>query len=115
MNKKNRIISVLVLVALILVSFSTFADDNADTGSGDTNNALKDKGYYRGSEFMYKISVFVGLTDEVDKNSRLTSEWKMIGNEPVYVKTSSFSISSQVFCGSRNKVGYINGSSLTAN
>lgn len=115
MNKKNRIISVLVLVALILASFSTFADDNADTGSGDTNNALKDKGYYRSSEYMYKVSVFVGLTDEVDKNSRLTSEWKMIGNEPVYVKPSSFSISSQVFCGARNKVDYINGSSLTAN
>jgi len=111
----NKIIAILIIISFAISPFSTFADDNADTGTGDTNNALKNKGYYRGSEYMYKVSVYVGLSDNADKNSNLMTGWKMVGTSPVYIKPSSFSMPSGVFYGLNSKVEYIKGGSLTVN
>lgn len=115
MKTLNRIIVMLVVISFMVSPFSAFADDNADTGSGDTTNALKNKGFYRGSEFMYKVSVYVGLSDLADKNSNLGTDWRMIGTKSVYVKPSSFSIPSGVFYGLSSKVDYVKGSPLIAN
>ncbi|MBK5247776.1 MAG: hypothetical protein JJE49_11005, partial [Peptostreptococcaceae bacterium] len=115
MKTLNRIIVMLVVISFMVSPFSAFADDNADTGTGDTTNALKNKGFYRGSEFMYKVSVYVGLSDLADKNSNLGTGWRMIGTKPVYVKPSSFSIPSGVFYGLSSKVDYVKGSPLIAN
>ncbi len=112
MGKLKRVMTMLLVVLLLLNSIIVFADDNADTGSGDTNNAVKDKGYYRGSEYMYKVTVYVGLSD---KNSNLKSEWMMIGNKPIYIKPSNFTLSSKEFYGLQSKADYLNGSNLVAN
>jgi hypothetical protein len=110
----KRIILMLVIVALVLTQASVFADDNADSGSGDTSNALKDKGFYRSSEYMYKVSVYVGLSDDVNKNSDLQVEWKIVGSGPIYLKPESFTLAANVMGGSKNKASYLRGSSLNA-
>lgn len=109
---------ILTLILILIMSFNiihVFADDNADTGSGDTNTALKDKGFYRGSEYMYKVSIYVGKSDETNKDSTIQSDWIMVGNSPVYIKPSSFSLPAGMLVGSDNKANYINGRSFTAN
>lgn len=108
---KKCIIFILIIVT-ILMQITAFADDNADTGSGDTTGALPDKGYYRGSEYMYKVSVFVGLSDNADKYSSLDSNFKMIGNSPVYIKPAHFTLPNNVIGTVNSKVDYLNGAAL---
>ena len=112
MKMFKRIAAILIIVAIILTQVSVFADDNADSGSGDTSNALKDKGFYRGAEYMYKVSVYVGLSDEANKSSNLQAEWKMIGSNPLYIKSASFTLSNDIIGSSKNKTNYMNGYSL---
>lgn len=108
---KKIIIAILVLV-VILYSITVYADDNADSGDGDTQDALKDKGFYRSSEYMYKVSVYVGLSDASDEFSSLSNNWKMVGNQSIYVKPSSFSIPSGTIGSTGTKIDYLNGQSL---
>ncbi len=114
--KSLKNILIIMLIGMIFMSFiAVYADDNADTGTGDTSNALNGKGFYRGSEYMYKVSVYVGLSDQANKNTNLGSDWKMIGSRPIYVKPSNFSMPSNVFYGIENKVNYQKGSVLEPN
>lgn len=115
MKRYKCILGILLVIALLISSVSVFADDNADTGSGDTSNALDGKGFYRGSEYMYKVSVYVGLSDTADKNSDLRTKWRMIGAKPIFVKPSNFTMPSGVFLGNGSKVDYQNGDSLASN
>jgi hypothetical protein len=78
MKSLKNIMIVMLIGMIFLSSIAVYADDNADTGSGDTSNALDGKGFYRGSEYMYKVSIYVGLSDQADKNTSLNSDWKMI-------------------------------------
>jgi hypothetical protein len=78
-NKFKKFTSLLLIFLLLTFPIQVFADDNATSGDGDTQNALKDKGFYRGSEYMYKVSVYVGLSDEAGKDGSLSSDFKMIG------------------------------------
>ena len=109
--------NISIIILAITISFSSmnvYADDNADTGTGDTGTALTGKGFYRDSEYMYKVSVYVGLSDQASKNNDLSTDWKMIGINPIYVKMSSFTMPSGVFLGTESKVNYQKGSSLSA-
>lgn len=116
-----KIIKRIVLIFLILTMASSMifvfadGDDNADTGSGGTDQAGKGKGFYRGSEYMYKVSVYVGLSDKANKNTMIATDWKMIGNEPIYIKPTSFSLSNTVMYGQGSKIGYLQGASFTSN
>lgn len=69
---KKRLISIL-LICILLVTANIYAEDNADSGNGNTNNALKGKGFYRSSEYMYKVSIYVGLSDNTDMNDNIGS------------------------------------------
>jgi hypothetical protein len=89
-----------------------YADDNADTGSGEVGDALEDKGFYRTSEYMYKVSVFVGLSDNADEFSSL-SGWQEIGSEPIYLKPSTFSLPSGTVGSVGSKIDYLNGATLS--
>jgi len=97
---------------LSVSSICVYADDNADTGSGETEDALEDKGFYRTSEYMYKVSVYVGLSDDADEFSSLSS-WQEVGNNPIYIKPSTFSIPSGTVGSSGSKIDYLNGQSLS--
>lgn len=115
MKKFRSVLGLFLVMALLIGSLTVYADDNADTGSGDTSNALDGKGFYRGSEYLYKVSVYVGLSDTADKNSDLGTEWRMVGANPIFVKPSNFTMPSGVFLGSGSKVDYQNGDSLASN
>ena len=45
MNKYKKFISLLLIILLLTFQIQVFADDNATSGDGDTQNALKDKGF----------------------------------------------------------------------
>lgn len=111
MKKKFSII--MIFIAIIIMSMSIFvnADDNADTGDGDTGDALDNKGFYRYSEYMYKVSVYVGKSDVADENTSL-NDWKMIGSNPIYIKPASFTLPTNVLGSSGSKVDYLSGQSL---
>jgi hypothetical protein len=115
MRSLKNVLMTLIIGMIFLNAITVYADDNADTGSGDNSNALDGKGFYRGSEYMYKVSVYVGLSDQADKNTNLSSDWKMIGSSPIYVKPSNFTMPVDVFYGIENKVNYQNGSDLLPN
>lgn len=108
----KKILLVIMMLMLVLPS-NVYADDNADSGTGDTDSALKDKGFYRYNEYMYKVSVYVGLSDDADEYGSLSSSWKRIGSQAIYVKPSSFSLPANVIGGSGTKVDYLNGQFLT--
>jgi hypothetical protein len=106
----RRILSILIAMTLVFSSLIAFADDNATSGSGGTSGALKGKGYYSGSEWAYKVSVFIGLTDQADKNNRLVGDFKSIGS--AIVKPSSFKIDANAIFGDSQKVFYLRGADL---
>lgn len=103
----------IIIVLLLCLNFSinAFADDNATSGSGDTGNAAVGRGFYRGSEYMYKVSVYVGLSDNVDTNSNLGT-FIMIGSKPIYIKPSHFELPENLVGGKWGKVDYLEGASL---
>ena len=111
MNRKLWFVAYLIFA---LLSISVVADDNADTGDGDTNKQKKvsERGYYRSSEYMYKVSVFVGLRDDVDTNNDI-SDFRMIGNAPIYVKPNTFTLPSNTIGSRGNKIDYKNGEGLS--
>jgi hypothetical protein len=106
----KRILSILIAMTLVFSSLIAFADDNATSGSGGTSGALKDKGYYSGSEWAYKVSVFIGLTDQADKNKRLVGDFKNLGS--VIVEPSNLKSPDTTIFGSTQKVAYLRGSKL---
>lgn len=105
----KRIISVLFVICMLLSTVSAYADDNAGSGEGDTSDTLEGKGFCRSSEYMYKVSVYVGLSDTADESSDLMTDWREIGQNPLYVKPGSFTLPSGVLGGTGNKVDYLNG------
>lgn len=110
MNKLKKFIVFLIL-ACILIPIIVYAEDNANSGSGNTNNALAGKGFYRGSEYMYKVSVYVGQSDKADMNDNI-SKFRMVGNNPVFIKPSSFTLPSDLKTSSYSKIDYSCGRGL---
>jgi hypothetical protein len=95
------------------ISTIIYAEDNADSGNGNTNNALQGKGFYRSSEYMYKVSLYVGLSDKTDMYSNI-SAFKMIGNSPIYLKGNLFTLPNNTYGTVLNKIQYIQGGQLTS-
>jgi len=108
---KSKLISILFIL-LILSTNSLFADDNADTGSGNTNDALDGKGFYRSSEYMYKVSVYVGNSDDSNEHGVLSRDWYRLGKKPIYLKPSSFTLPQNTIGALASKIDYLNGASL---
>jgi hypothetical protein len=92
-------------VLLLVTAFPVYADDNADTGSGDTGDALEGKGFYRTSEYMYKVSVYFGSSDDDDEFSSLL-QWNQLGSESIYIKPSSFTLPSGTLGSTGSKIDY---------
>lgn len=114
MKKYRAIIAFVFLIAFNFLALPTFAEDNAESGDGDTAGAVKDKGFYRSAEWMYKASIYVGLKDSVETNSSFYINYKAIG-EPVFIKPSSYKLPSGTWYMKHNKVGYLRGAILTPN
>jgi len=109
----KKITFIALMIILLINTVVVFADDNADTGSGETGDALENKGFYRTSEYMYKVSVFVGLSDDTDEFSSLSGQWHELGSNSIYVKPSTFSIPEGTVGSAGSKIDYLNGESLS--
>lgn len=111
---KRKAITTNFLLTMLIIICTTCkinADDNADTGSGGTNGSTLEKGHYNYAEYMYKVSVFVGLSDTVDETSSL-SEWKMIADQFIYLKPAEFTLAVNTLGGTGAKVNYLSGKTL---
>lgn len=106
----KKLISFLLAIALVFSNVVVFADDNATSGTGGTSGALKDKGYYSGTEWAYKVSVFVGMNDKASEKNRLVGDFKSIGS--VIVEPSNLKSPDTTVFGESQKVFYLRGSSL---
>lgn len=106
--KCTRIISMILAFSFLFsISITSFADDNANTGGGTTKPAVVGK--YRSSEWMYKVSVYVGLDSRADTKTPIGG-YKLIG-QPVYVRPN-FPMPSNVLYTKNNKVQYLNGAGI---
>lgn len=109
----KRVLAFLMSLLIIFSISTAIADDNATSGSGDTTGAAEGRGYYSGREWMYKVSVYIGLSDEADKSGRLGKEFKSLGS-PIIVKPSGFKLTNNFFYGATSKVNYLRGKKLEA-
>lgn len=110
--RKRYVLLISCMMITLLCSFTSYAADNADSGTGGTEGAAANKGYYRDSEYMYKISIYVAKSDQTDEDSNLKNDWYRIGS-PMYVQPSTFILSSAAIGGGGNKTDYQSGTSLS--
>ncbi len=114
MNRIKRIIALFLILILFLsipIPILADGDDNVGTGDGSTGDAIKGKGFYRSGEWMYKVSIYVGLKDTAETDSSFYYNYTNIG-EPVFIKPSSFSLPTGTIFGKNNKVDYLRGSEM---
>ncbi|WP_273327761.1 hypothetical protein [Vallitalea guaymasensis] len=52
---------------------------------------------------MYKVSLYLGLSDKADMHSNINA-FKMIGNAPLYLKPSSFTLPNNTYGTALNKI-----------
>ncbi|SHH59748.1 hypothetical protein [Sporanaerobacter acetigenes] len=115
----KRAVKVLValLLCIALLPISVLADgggdDNAGSGDGGTSGKVDGKGFYRSGEWMYKVSLYVGLSDTALTSTSFYCGYKAVG-DPVFVKPKSFSLPSGVIFGKYNKVEYLRGKPLVS-
>lgn len=75
--KYKRTIS-MILALTFLFSISIFADDNVDTGEGGARPAIVAK--YRTAEWLYKGSIYVGLSDNAVPRIPITHDGNLNNN-----------------------------------
>ena len=109
----KRILSIILLMATLLSAFSitAFADDNAQSGSGDTHGAASGYAWYNTYQYLWKVTLFVGKSDQASKSSNLQNDFHRIGT--VVMKKTGWNVSSSVKFGSGTKVDYYGGASLS--
>jgi len=92
---------------LFLLSFSVYADDNAIDGNGTpTGHGAIGKGYYYGREYLYKVSVYVGRTENAYHTDTDMSRFQMLGNS-FYLKPNYLAIPANTVFVVGNKVQHI--------
>ena len=109
----KRILSILLLMATLLSAFSitAFADDNATGGDGTTHGASDGYGWYNTNEFMWKVTLFVGKSDQATKQSSLTNDFYRIGT--VIMKRPGCTFNSNCVFGNATKIDYYGGTTMS--
>lgn len=105
----KRVLSYILIFTVMMVNI-IFCDDNADSGgNGNVNNATH--GFYKKSEYMYKVSVYIGKKENADITDNLNNDFYLLGNTSIYLKDKSFKLdtSKDIFLGKYNKCQYLNG------
>ena len=69
---------------------SAFADDNAQSGNGDTQGATTGYAWYYSYQYLWKVTLFVGKSDKVSKTSNLQNDFHRIGT--VVMKKTGWNI-----------------------
>ena len=98
----KRIISMMVAMAFFL-SVSVFAKDNADSGSDGSQKAVA--GYYRSRDWMYKVSVYVGKSNQAELSMLL--DFHLVG-QPIFLAPTSLNVPTNfnIYCSPYNKMQY---------
>ncbi len=117
MKSNQKITILLILILVFVLSLQAIADgggdDNAAPGDGGTRGKVDGKGYYKSSEWMYKVSIYVGKSDNVNENSSLGSGFYEISTNSLYIKPRSFALPNGVIFGRYNKPEYLRGNGLS--
>jgi hypothetical protein len=112
--KKIVFLTLIAFIFMFNSYYIVYAEDNAQAGDGHASGATTGKGYYRSAEWMYKVTIYVGLSDITTTSNSLNYGYEKIGNS-VFVKPTTFTVpNGTIFC-KNNKVDYLNGSSLQSN
>ncbi len=108
----KRILCFILLTATLLSAFcmTAFADDNAQSGTGDTHGPASGYAWYNGYQYLWKVTLYVGKSDQATKQSNLLADFYKIGT--VIMKKNDWSVSSNVKFGSNTKVEYLAGSTF---
>lgn len=108
----KRIISILLLIATLLSAFSitAFADDNATGGDGETQDAWDGYAWYNEYQYLWKVTVFVGKSDQASKQDSLTEDFHRIGT--VIMKKTGWTVPSSAKFGNGTKVDYYDGMTM---
>lgn len=109
----KRILCIVLLMATLLsaLSITAFADDNAQSGTGDTHGAASGYAWYNTYQYLWKVTLFVGKSDQASKSSNLQNDFHRIGT--VVMKKTGWNVSSSVKFGSGTKVDYYSGAAMT--
>lgn len=103
----------LVLILCTICGVTALADDdNATGGSGNTSGAANGYGWYNSTEYLWKVSLYVGKSDTASKSSNLMNNYYLVGGTSIYIKNTNWSVSSSTKFGAYNKVQYYNGTRL---
>jgi len=110
----KKLIAIILLLATLLTAFSitAFADDNATGGDGDTQGAASGYGWYNTYQFLWKVSLYVGKSDQASKSSNLSSDFYDLGT--VIIKRTGWTVGSSVQFGSGTKVDYYSGAGMSS-
>lgn len=108
----KRILSIILLTVVLLSAFSipALADDNAQSGSGDTHGAATGSAWYNTNQYLWKVTLFVGKSDQASKSSNLQNDFHRIGT--VVMKKNDWEVPSSVKFGSGTKVDYYSGTAM---
>ena len=110
----KRILSILLLTAVLLSAFSipVFAtgDDNATGGDGNTHDAAKGYAFYNSYQYLWKVTLFVGKSDQASKQGSLTQDFHRIGT--VIMKKTGWTVPSSAKFGNGMKVDYYAGKAM---
>ena len=74
MIKKTTAV-ILTLIMLFSLCVTMYADDNANTGDGTSGYAGSNMGWYSEGQYLWKVTLYVGKTDTVTKQSNLTNDF----------------------------------------
>ena len=113
----KRIIAFILLTVTVLSAFSflsipVFAgDNNATGGDGDTHPAAQGYGWYNSSQYLYKVTLYVGKSESASKQSSLTDGFYCVGT--VILKKTGWEVKSKTVFGDKTKVEYYSGASMT--
>ena len=108
----KKILCVIVLITVLLATFSmiVLADNNAQSGSGDTEGAASGYAWYNTRQFLWKVTLFVGKTDQASKSSDLTADFHRLGT--IILKRTGWEVDPSVKFGNGTKMDYYSGTAM---
>lgn len=108
---KRKILSILLLAIMLVSAFSisVYADDNATSGDGTTHKASDGFGWYNTNQCMWKVTLYVGKSDQVTKQSSLANDFYRIGTAII---KKEWTMWAPFYFGNATKVDYMSGTNL---
>lgn len=114
-TKKLTAILLSFVMLLSAMSITAYADDNVTGGGGSTSDAEDGYAWYNTPEYLWKVSLYVGKRDNVNKTSSLVNDYYLVGNTSIYMRRSGWTLASNTQFAQYNKPKYYAGQGLAKN